>query len=107
MAGQRAEVCFAGGEYLRGVGSALDGLQQTISFPNHPVTGAQRCSMAGPTRDTGRLSGPRHKGDWEGLGAVVAVLVAVHVAALLFWIVSLIRSSLQGSKVKKADLKQH
>ena len=58
--------------------------------------------------NTGRLSGPRSGAgfDWEGLGPVVAVLVAVHVAALLFWIVSLIRGSL-GGKPKKADLKQH
>lgn len=57
--------------------------------------------------NTGRLAGPRSGGlDWEGLGPVVAVLVAVHVAALLFWIVSLIKSSLSG-RPKKADLKQH
>lgn len=57
--------------------------------------------------NTGRLSGPRGGSfDWEGLGPVVAVLVAAHVAALLFWIVSLIKGSLSG-RPKKADLKQH
>lgn len=57
--------------------------------------------------NTGRLAGPRSGSlDWEGLGPVVAVLVAVHVAALLFWIVSLIKSSLSG-RPKKAELKQH
>lgn len=60
--------------------------------------------------NTGRLSGPRHgKGsgfDWEGLGPVIAVLVAAHVAALLFWIVSLVRSSI-SSRPAKSDLKKH
>lgn len=57
--------------------------------------------------NTGRLSGPRHGAggwDWEGLGPVVAVLVAVHVAALLFWIFSLIRS---GTRARKPDIKKH
>ena len=62
------------------------------------------------TRDTGRLSGPRGgKGtgwDFEGLGPLVSVLVAVHLAALIFWIISLVRGGL-GAKTKKADLKQH
>ncbi|KAL4854295.1 Ribosomal RNA small subunit methyltransferase H [Chlorella vulgaris] len=49
------------------------------------------------TRDTGRLSGPRHgSGTWEGLGPVIIVLVAVHIAALLFWIVSLHDFKAQG-----------
>ncbi len=70
-----------------------------------PVTLAHMAQTA--RGNTGRLSGPRSGSlDWEGLGPVVAVLVAVHVAALLFWIVSLIKSSLSG-KPKKADLKQH
>ena len=65
--------------------------------------------MAGPHHDTGRLSGPRGGGgSWEGLGPVVFVLVAAHLAALMFWIVSLIRSSLNNrQKQQKADLKQH
>lgn len=58
------------------------------------------------TRDTGRLSGPRHgSGTWEGLGPVIIVLVAVHIAALLFWIVSLVRSSMTSKR--KAGIKQH
>ena len=39
---------------------------------------------------------------------MVFVLVAAHLAALMFWIVSLIRSSLNNrQKQQKADLKQH
>lgn len=58
--------------------------------------------------NTGRLSGPS-KGtgfDFEGLGPLITVLVAAHVAALLFWIVSLLKGSFSG-KGRKADIKQH
>ncbi len=60
-----------------------------------------------PQRSTGRLSGPS-KGtgfDFEGLGPLITVLVAVHVAALVFWIVSLIKGSF--SKKSKPSTKQH
>lgn len=42
----------------------------------------------------------------QGLGPVIGVLIAVHVAALLFWIFSLIRSSM-SARPRKADIKQH
>lgn len=42
----------------------------------------------------------------QGLGPIIGVLIAVHVAALLFWIFSLIRSSM-SQRPRKADIKQH
>lgn len=86
------------------------------SFPPPPATSSkapatsllsQPMALDSGRANTGRLSGPRTSTfNWEGLGPVVAVLVAVHLAALLFWIVSLIKSSLAGKPKKAAD-KQH
>ena len=58
-------------------------------------------------RNTGRLSGPgTGQSNWEGLGPVIVVLVAGHLAALAFWIVRLIRGGL-ANRARKAGLKQH
>lgn len=65
--------------------------------------------MAQTGGNTGRLSGPRTgKGfDFEGLGPVVTVLVAVHVAALLFWIVSRYAISQHTSALGGGALRRH
>lgn len=44
---------------------------------------------------------------WLGLGPVVFCLVLLHVAALLFWVVALVRSSLSPAAAKAAQHKQH
>lgn len=45
-----------------------------------------------------------HDAGWLGLGPAVFFLVLLHIAALLFWVIALIRTS--GSKTRKT-VKQH
>lgn len=64
-------------------------------------------NLNSPLSLTLQMRVPRKAEDngWFGLGPVIFTLVCVHIAALIFWIVLLIRGN--RTTVRKADIKQH